>query len=102
MPYITQEERNAIDVKLKDLLMHMGPMKPGEFVYIMYLMGLWQVSGGGILDVPANWKTCNEVMGCYDSVAKEFYRRVVGPYEDKAIIRNGDCAPFSACYEDGV
>ena len=73
--------------------MFMGPMTPGQFVYVMYEMGLWQVSNGGVDDVPVGWTKCNEVMGNYDCCAKEFYRRVVGPYEDTAIVRNGDCNP---------
>lgn len=93
MPYITQEERKVINPELKKFLNFMGPMTPGQFVYVMYIMGLWQVSDGGIHDVPVSWTKCNEIIGNYDSVAKEFYRRIVGPYEDTAIIRNGDCEP---------
>ena len=93
MPYITQEERETINPKLKEFLMFMGPMTPGQFVYVMYEMGLWQVSNGGVDSVPVGWTKCNEVMGNYDCCAKEFYRRVVGPYEDTAIARNGDCNP---------
>ena len=98
MPYISQEERKTINPELKKFLMFMGPMTPGQFVYVMYQMALWQVSNGGVGNVPVNWTKCNEVMGNYDCVAKEFYRRVVGPYEDTAIVKNGDCQPPRAAH----
>jgi len=93
MPYITQAERKNINPELKKFLMFMGHMTPGQFVYIMYEMGLWQASNGGVDNLPANWTKCNEVMGNFDCVAKEFYRRIVGPYENIAIEKNGDCQP---------
>lgn len=91
MPYITQDERKNINPELKKFLMFMGPMTPGQFVYVMYIMALWQATGGGIKTLPVNWTKCNEIMGNFDCVAKEFYRRVVAPYEDLAVKRNGDC-----------
>jgi hypothetical protein len=93
MPYITQEERKTINPELKKFLMFMGHMTPGQFVYVMYSMGLWQVAKGGVEKVPIDWTKCNEVMGNFDCVAKEFYRKIVGPYEEQAIKQNGDCQP---------
>jgi len=93
MPYITQEERDQIDPKLVDLLMHMGPLTPGQFVYIIYQIAQWQASNGGVENLPVNWTKCNEIMGNIDCAGKEFYRRIVAPYEDGAVKANGDCDP---------
>jgi hypothetical protein len=93
MPYITQEERDQIDPKLQDLLMHMGPLTPGQFVYIIYQIAQWQATEGGVRKLPVNWTKCNEIMGNITCAGSEFYRRVVGPYEDTAIEKNGDCTP---------
>lgn len=96
MPYIEQKERDQIDPLLKKLLMHMGPLTPGQFVYIMYQIALWQATNGGVDDLPINWTKCNEIMGNIDCAGKEFYRQIVGPYEDNAVIKNGDCEPYRA------
>lgn len=36
------------------------------------------------------WETINDIMGTLESAKTEFTRRVVAPYEDDAIKRNGD------------
>jgi len=94
MPYIKQEERDQIDPKLRDLLMHMGPLTPGQFVYIIYQLAQWQATDGGVSNLPVNWTKCNEIMGNIDCAGREFYRRVVAPYEDNAVSKNGDCEPL--------
>ena len=41
-----------------------------------------------------NYQTCNDVMGALEGAKAEFYRRVVGPYEDQKIEENGDVYYF--------
>lgn len=36
------------------------------------------------------YKTINEVIGALEGAKAEFQRRIVGPYEDRAIAKNGD------------
>jgi flagellin-specific chaperone FliS len=36
------------------------------------------------------YKKANELMGVIECVKQEYYRKIVGPYEDEAIKRNGD------------
>ena len=45
-----------------------------------------------MLDVYAagGYAVYNRAMGVFDCAAREFYRRVVAPYEDKKIMENGD------------
>ena len=37
-----------------------------------------------------SYQTINDIVGALDGAKAEFQRRIVGPYEDKAIERNGD------------
>jgi len=41
-------------------------------------------------DLGYSYATFNELMGVMDCASKEFYRTVVVPYEEGAIVRNGD------------
>ena len=37
-----------------------------------------------------NYAACNTVIGALECAKLELYRRIIGPYEDKAIEKNGD------------
>jgi hypothetical protein len=37
-----------------------------------------------------NYQGINDILGALEGCKQEFYRRIVGPYEDEAIQRNGD------------
>jgi hypothetical protein len=41
-------------------------------------------------NMPVRYQTMNDVMGALNGANLEFYRRVVAPYEDKCIEKNGD------------
>jgi len=41
-----------------------------------------------------NYKEHNANLGVLDAVAREYYRRVVAPYEDLKILENGDIAVY--------
>lgn len=36
------------------------------------------------------YSTINDILGVLDAAAKEFYRRIAAPYEDKKMLDNGD------------
>ena len=36
------------------------------------------------------YSTFNDILGALDGAKLEFYRRIIGPYEDRAILKNGD------------
>ena len=50
----------------------------------------------GVMKPNTGWryKWLNRAHGTFLSAAAEFYRRVVGPYEDKAIEKNGDIPEY--------
>lgn len=41
------------------------------------------------------YKYINRAVGVLCCVLQEFYRRLAGPYEDKAILKNGDILDYS-------
>ncbi len=81
MPYIKQEQRPDFDKILNEL----KPDGPGELNYVITRLCISYAERKGI-----RYGNLNEVMGVLSSVAREFYRRLVAPYEDKKMRENGD------------
>ncbi len=79
MPYIESGLRRAIDSG------RMEPRAVGELTYAMTKLALAYVEKKGL-----NFATCADVMAALHATDKEFYRRVVAPYEDTKIEENGD------------
>ena len=100
MPYVKAEDRVDIDDALRKFLMHMGPLTPGQFVYLIYQIAQWQASFGGTGDLPIGWTEASRVIADLECAKLEFYRRIIGPYEDVKIKENGDCRPIRADRED--
>lgn len=86
MPYIPKDQRPPIDNLLKGLLEHIQSLpledQDGALNYSVtkLLKGLY----------PAKYFNYNRAMGVLSSIQAEWYRRDVGPYEDKKIAENGD------------
>lgn len=86
MPYV--KERGWIDSRLEPLLRefeHDKGISVGEVNYMITQIILAWADSQGI-----SYATLNSVMGVLSCVAREFYRRVVVPYEDKKCAENGD------------
>lgn len=94
MPYIAQSEREAIDIFLEDLMD--GLLKetieeegieftPGVMNYIFT-----RLANRFIVVHGERYANHNHILGVFDAAGKEWYRRKVAPYEDKAIEKNGD------------
>lgn len=78
MPYITQEARDEIFTKR-------DPASAGElnFVFTAIANEYWACNG-------RNYQAFNDIIGALEGCKLELYRRRVAPYEDDAILRNGD------------
>ncbi len=76
MPYISQEFR-------KKPVVLTGP---GDLSYAISQVIVKYLAGEG----RKNFYHMNEVVGVLASLSGEFQRRVLHPYEDKAMARNGD------------
>lgn len=91
MPYIKSDERSRIhQIEYGDLQLPMGKINyeqiynAGELQYAIAIMIKSYVERTGLC-----YQTCNDIMGALDGAQKEFYRKVVAPYEDKKIDENG-------------
>jgi hypothetical protein len=86
MPYISKDKRPPIDELLQALSQHLKslPMEEQDgalnYTVTKLLKELY----------PARYFNYNRAMGVLSSIQAEWYRRDVGPYEDKKIQENGD------------
>jgi len=77
MPYIKQQDRERVlrgDVR-----------NSGELNYRLSMIMLEYLHQHG-----NSYPTCNDILGACSGASKEFYRRIVIPYEDSKIDTNGD------------
>ena len=81
MPYIHPSRRDDID--------HGGaPATPGELNYLFTSQAVRYLRLTGI-----SYTSINDVIGALECCKLELYRRLAAPYEDDAIVRNGDVYP---------
>lgn len=94
MPYIKQDKRyqDLLEIYAKKdadtLNLNIeanGPRNSGElnFVLTIIVQEYFKVNGG-------RYQQINDIVGALEGAKLEFYRRIVGPYEDKKIQENGD------------
>jgi len=81
MPYLKKFEKAHLD----QLLCGVIPLSPGQLNFCV--TRLCQIY---LKHIGKSYTTLNDVVGVLDCAKQEFYFRVVRPYEDKAIERNGD------------
>ncbi len=85
MPYVDKELRDEVDYHLDGVLDDLVALdNPGLLNYAITRLCV------GYLPKDAGYKNFNEVLGVLDAVAREYYRRVVVPYEEKKRTSNGD------------
>lgn len=80
MPYIPQEQRDF--VKRNDWT----PATTGQLAFIAYQKGMDLLN----LSPVQNWDRRMDIYKAIKGAADEWRRRMVDPYEDEAIKRNGD------------
>lgn len=84
MPYISAARRG----ELEHFPRH-RPETAGELNFVITEEVLAFIKSKGL-----NYQVLVEVEGVLGHVAKELYRRVATPYEESAILRNGDIDGF--------
>ena len=83
MPYIPLSEKSKVDY---DNLITTA----GQFNYAIHqVMSIYFEQNG------FNYQTCNDIIGALDCAKMELYRRLVGEYEDRKILQNGDVKPYT-------
>ena len=83
MPYISKDRRSVLDfsvLKIAD-----GCRDWGEVNYVITTIVTKLVLRFGL-----SYPTINAALGCFTAAREEFYGRVVGPYEERKIHKNGD------------
>lgn len=87
MPYITQDSRKNFEPLVNKMYIEMSnnSVTPGDLNYLMTSLASAYIESKGM-----SYTHLNDVIGVLDACSKEFYRRVVAPYEDEKISQNGD------------
>lgn len=81
MPYVKQERRNSLDTVV-DMMEWADVKADGDLNYILFAFCKRNIEARY-----NNYKNyCAELRQC----ATEIERRMLGPYEDAAILKNGD------------
>jgi hypothetical protein len=88
MPYVDDQSR--ADLELVSLaLKESPPATAGELQYVIAR------AIAEFMDMSdKRYQDMNDVMGALSGAQQEFYRRVVAPYEDSCIKRNGDIPKY--------
>lgn len=97
MPYINEENRDILESDIKYLATTITEYIPiseiaGTMNYTIssLLMRVFQ----GLNPEGLRYRQVNEIIGVLECIKQELYRRSFGPYEDKAIEKNGDLKEF--------
>ncbi len=83
MPYIPQERREVFDEALQELAREVK--NEGELNYCIY-----KLSKLVIQRVGESYENLSMCSGAMEHAKLEWYRRVLGPYEDQKIQEKGD------------
>jgi hypothetical protein len=78
MPYISQENRDAIDSGSV-------PMHSGELNYLFTC-----ICNDYLRQYGLSYQRVNDLIGALEGAKLELYRRIASPYEDKKMVENGD------------
>jgi hypothetical protein len=90
MPYITQEARVPYEKAIENIVELLALLRAetdveGHFNYVVSSIMKRYIKKTG-----NKYYKCNKFSGALNCIHSEFYRRVVAPYEDEAIKKNGD------------
>ena len=83
MPYIVEDLRDKIDPHVKELVKELNCA--GDFNYTIFKLMFLYLDGGKV-----RYQHLNDMVGMLECCKLELYRRLIGPYEDQAIAKNGD------------
>lgn len=99
MPYIPMKSREIVDPKLNELIDVINNSFSEDeiegvcnYVTSKLLCKVFKRSGWRYVKI-------NRIVGVLNCVLYEFYRRIGGPYEDSAIVKNGDI--FDEIFPEG-
>lgn len=86
MPYVPKADRFRFSAVVNALNEEMAKgITPGELNYL-----LTGIADNYVAVKGKSYTHMNDVLGAFSGASKEFYRRVVAPYEEEKINENGD------------
>lgn len=89
MPYIKQSQRDDLDPAIRQVVVALAQAEEnelkGELNYTIYSIISHLIKGKG-----ERYFRYNDMIGTLECCKLELYRHMIGPYEDKAIEKNGD------------
>jgi len=88
MPYVRQPIKDLVHNKEHQVIHLKTLLEPGSLNFAICSLIIAYVKNNGLC-----YKTLNDIGGALSYADKEFYRRVVAPYEEKKIKENGDIWP---------
>ena len=87
MPYITQERRDQLDIKIKDVFNE--NLTVGELNYVITRI-IKNLIDKRKRSNQFSYQFCNDIIGALECAKIEFYNRIVTPYERIKQEENGD------------
>jgi hypothetical protein len=85
MPYIKPEQRQLVELQLESSGLDFVPKNAGELNYVITVFIDNYIRSQG-----ENYANYNAMIGALECCKQEYYRTIVGPYEDQKIDENGD------------
>lgn len=85
MPYIKTDDRARFE-QVIEALKFSPPSTPGELNYLFSVISALYLT----FKEEARYQHLNDIMGALEGAKLEVYRRIISPYEDRAIKKNGD------------
>lgn len=83
MPYIAPESRTPYEGALNELANLLVEKPKGHLTFVLYTIARRFVQD-------ESYATLSEARSALQDAADEFYRRLIGPYEDRMIEKHGD------------
>ena len=86
MPYINTQKRNELDTTIQNLVDNIDLESwQGDLNYCITKIALKIIN-----KTKLNYSNLNNMIGVFECVKQEFYRRMLSTYEDRKIKENGD------------
>jgi hypothetical protein len=94
MPYVSQEDRDQIAMPLENLLDRLKAVPDDKLDGVLnYVVS--RLVAGSFGKAGWRYRLIARAVAVFKAAGDEFYRRVAGPYEDKAIAKNGDIPEYT-------
>lgn len=95
MPYVNQDIRRKVKAPLEELIRFVNETPDADRDGTLNYLVSELVTQG--MKPATGWRYhyIHRAYGVFIAAGAEFYRRLAGPYEDKAIEKNGDTAGYS-------